>query len=667
MGLYYSTDAGVTWHMATIMDGSQVVQTPQPSGGDLGGRAATAVVWNPVRQRFYAAIRYHGYYESADGVTWTRLAHQPGTGLTTTACPTAPGTTGSAACPIFRGALAVQATTGDIFALTVDSNNRRSGSVAGRLCAVRYKLHQYDSHLQQTIAVVATGDRQWQYCDSAGRLQPCAGGGAVRTAVRRRTRLLYAGTLDLYRCSLAAGCVLRNTTNAANGCAAPAQVAPAQHAIAALATAAQPLVYFGNDGGLWRSTDGVNQQATPCSADDATHFQNLNGGLGSLAEVVSFAQHPTDAGTLLVGLGANGTAATAAAPSATSWPQLSTGEGGTVAIDQSNPLLWYVSTAAGVSIRQCSNGAACSAADFSGAPTIGSAQVANDDSLIDAPWLLDPALSSDVLIGTCRVWRGPAASGASWSSSNAISKLLGGPQNASCASTNPVVRSLAAGGPASNAAAAQNAGSEVLYAGMAGALDGGGSFGGHLFSITTANTASSTTAWTDLAASPVTNGQGTRIQPWRLRCFLSCGRSARRDRQDDLRHGDGLCGERHQRGASVSLHRCEARTGPTSAATCRTLPRIALWSIRTTRTRCTLRWTQVCMSPRRLRPVRRPTAGVCMARICRMRRSLNWLRRRRCLLAMAAWVSFVLRPMGAALWQIPLADGDLLQCSLPSA
>ena len=44
--------------------------------------------------------------------------------------------------------------------------------------------------------------------------------------------LLYAGTLDLYRCSLAAGCVLRNTTNASNGCAAPAHVAPAQHAIA---------------------------------------------------------------------------------------------------------------------------------------------------------------------------------------------------------------------------------------------------------------------------------------------------------------------------------------------------------------------------------------------------------------------------------------------------
>jgi large repetitive protein len=508
MGLYYSTDAGVTWQMSIIMDGSQIVQTPQTSGADLGGRAATTVVWNPVRRRFYAAIRYHGYYESVDGVTWTRLTHQPGTGLTTTACPTAPGTIGSAACPIFRGALAVQATTGDTFALTVDSNNVDQGlwqdtcALSGTNCTS--STVTFGKQLPSSAMEVGNGSTVIPQADYNLELAavPSGPGGSTQDT------LLYAGTIDLYRCSLAAGCLLRNTTNAVDGCAAPAQVAPAQHAIATLATSGLPLIYIGNDGGLWRSTDGVNQQSTPCSADDATHFQNLNVGLGSLAEIISFAQHPTDANQLLVGLGANGTASTAVASSATSWAQLSTGEGGTVAIDQIDPLLWYVSTAAGVSIRQCSNGAACTAANFTGAPTIGPAQTADDDSLIDAPWLLDPALSSDILIGTCRVWRGPAANGTSWSSSNAISKLLGGPQNASCAGTNPVVRSLAAAGPVSNAAATQNAGSEVLYAGMAGALDGGGSLGGHLFSSTTANTADGTTAWNDLATSPVTNGQG---------------------------------------------------------------------------------------------------------------------------------------------------------------
>ena len=277
MGLYYSTDAGITWHMSTIMDGSQIVQTPQPSGGDLGGRAATAVVWNPIRQRFYAAIRYHGYYESADGVTWIRLVNQPGTGLSTSACPTAPGTIGSATCPIFRGALAVQPVTGDTFALTVDRNNLDQGlwqdacAQSGSNCT--NSTVTFGNRLPSSPLEIGSGSTMIPQADYnlALAAAPVQSGSTQDT-------LLYVGTIDLYRCSLAAGCLLRDTTNALNGCAAPAQVAAAQHAIATLATTGEPLLYLGNDGGLWRSTDGVNQQGAPCSSADATHFQDLNGG-----------------------------------------------------------------------------------------------------------------------------------------------------------------------------------------------------------------------------------------------------------------------------------------------------------------------------------------------------------------------------------------------------
>ncbi len=500
MGVYYSTDAGQTWQMATLMDGGQLLQQPLPSGANSGGHAATAVVWNAVRRRFYAAIRYHGYYESPDGVTWMRLANQPGSGLTLANCPTAPGTIGSVSCPIFRGVLAVQPATGDTFALTVDSNNLDQGlwqdacNLSGGNCASSAVV--FANRLDSSPLETGNG--------SATIAQ--AGYNLTLTAVpAAQDTLLYAGTVDLYRCSLNAGCVLRNTTNAANGCATPAQVAPAQHAIATLATASQQLLYLGNDGGLWRSIDGVNQQGSPCSAADAGHFQNLNSGLGSLAEVVSFAQHPTDPDTLLVGLGANGTASTAAASSLSAWPQLSAGEGGTVAIDPADPQLWYISTGAGVSIRQCPAGSACMAADFSGAPTIGAEQTSLDASLLDAPWLLDPASPANLILGTCRVWRGPAGNGALWSSANALSSLFGGPQNATCSANNPVLRSLAAGGPASLSATAQNTGSQTLYAGMAGSLDGGLTLGGHLFATTVANTDSSASVWTDLAASPVSN------------------------------------------------------------------------------------------------------------------------------------------------------------------
>ncbi len=503
MGLYYSTDAGSTWQMSTIRDGGQIVQQPQPLDPDQGGNAATAVVWNPIRQRFYAAIRYHGYYESTDGANWTRLAHQPGSGLTAIACPANTNAIGNASCPIFRGALAVQPVTGDTFALTVDSGNFDQGlwqdvcALSGSNCA--NSVPTFTKQLPSAQLEAGSGSAVIPQADYNLSLAAVPSG---------TDTLLYVGTIDLYRCSLAAGCSLRNTTNAIDGCTERAMVAPAQHAIATLANST--LLYLGNDGGLWRSADGVDQQSVPCSADDATHFQNLNGGLGSLAEVTSFAEHPTDPDTLLVGLGANGTAATSTASSTTSppWEQLSTGEGGTVAIDPADPRLWYISTGAGVNIRQCSSGANCTAADFTGSPTIGAAQTLNDLSLIDAPWLLDPALSSNVLIGTCRIWRGPAAGGAQWSSSNAISRLLGGPQNAACNTANPVLRSLAAAGPAGNAAVAQNAGSQVLYAGMAGALDGGGSIGGHLFSTTAADTAGNATLWADLALSPVTNDTG---------------------------------------------------------------------------------------------------------------------------------------------------------------
>jgi hypothetical protein len=177
-----------------------------------------------------------------------------------------------------------------------------------------------------------------------------------------------------------------------------------------------------------------------------------------------------------------------------------------VAIDQTNALNWYVSTAAGVSLRYCGSGIGCGAAAFAGAPTIGYAQVDEDASLIDEPVLLDPAEASDVLIGTCRVWRGAAQSGTGWPGGSAISAMLGGAQNARCNGTsNPSVRSLAAGGPASGAAAAANAGSTVLYAGSAGTLDGGGTYGGHLFAEYAAGTASGTTVWTDAAMSAVTN------------------------------------------------------------------------------------------------------------------------------------------------------------------
>lgn len=505
-GLYYSTDAGQTWHLSTIEDGpNQVIQSAQTTVPSVfPGVPVTSVVWNPIRQMFFAAVQYHGYYSSADGVTWTRLANQPGTALTKGNCPFF---TQSNSCAIFRGVLAVQPDTGDMFALTVGpnsldtTNNVDEGmwqdvcNAGANGCAnptVQFSIQIPDAPLDSVDGTIAQGTYNL----------------SLATVSNRTDTLLFVGTQDIYRCSLAAGCVWRNTTNT-NTCVS-AQVAPAQHAMASVIPAGQlqPLLYFGNDSGLWRSIDGVDETGPACSAADAAHFQNLNANLGSLAEVTDLANSASDGATLLAGFGINGSAGTGD-PAASGWPQLIPGYGGQAAIDPANSGNWYTTlgpSAANpyVAIGRCTQGTACTAADFS--LVIGSADTDGDASLLNFPYILDPVDSSNLIVGTCRVWRGPATGG--WSAANAISPMLDGHPQPYC-NGNALIRSLAAAGPnAQSAAGPQNDGSQTIYAGMAGLLDGGGSVaGGDVFSTQTANLANGTTAWTNLALSPVANEQ----------------------------------------------------------------------------------------------------------------------------------------------------------------
>ena len=490
-GLYYSTDAGQTWYMATITDGPhQVLQSSSvPFGGD--GNAVTSVVWNPVRKKFYAAVRFNGYYESADGITFTRLANQPGPGLSLTQCPAHPDGTGSVACPMFRGTLAVQPVTGDMFAWSVDVNNLDQG-IWRDVCAAssgvcQSNTVQFAQQISSTALEAGPGDTTILQGDYDLSLATVAAGGDT---------LLFAGTQDIHRCSLAAGCVWRNATNTST-CAA-AQVAPFAHAIETTFASSLSLMYFGNDSGLWRSTDNVAQQPQPCSSDDAAHFQNLNSGLGSLAEVNSFAQDPANDAVLLAGLGANGTAAASQA-SQQVWLQVLNGFGSNVAIDPANPQNWYAESGGGVSVFRCTHGTACNAAGFGVAPAIGATQLGQDAGAWPQPlpYLLDPLNPANAIVSTCRIWEG-AADGLNWSSADLLSTMLDGDQGPAC-NGNAVVRSLAAAG----ATAAQAGTSEIIYAGMADLFEGGETVGGHLFRQTINPAAPQTSTWADVYASPV--------------------------------------------------------------------------------------------------------------------------------------------------------------------
>jgi len=500
-GLYYSADAGVTWSLATIEDSSsEVIQGPNNAFDIPDGNAATSVVWNAVRGLFIAAVRFHGYYQSTDGITWTRMTAQPGVSLTAALCPTNQNQTGSIACPIFRGTLAVNPWTGDTFAWTVDPYNQDQGlwqdqcaiSLSG-VCTTQnitfpqqWNTQPLESASLYGAATIANGD--YNLALAAVPYAPQQGADTW----------LLAGANDLWKCSLAAGCVWRNTTNATT--CMSAQVAEFQHALAW--NTGNPLeILVGNDGGLWRSLDVIGETGPVCSASDATHFQNLNGGLGSLAEVESMAGATSSPYTLVTGLGVNGTAGVkGSTPPAADWPQILGGFGGPVAIDPGNSADWFVNNQNGVSIYGCSDASGCTPADFGTAPAIDDADVGGDGDTMasPAPFLFDALDTTQLLIGTCRVWRGPA-SGAGWSSANAVSPILDSGATDTACSGDALIRSMAAAPTGSS--------SEVIYVGTYGVLNGGAGLPGHVLSATFNSQSSSMPVWQDLTLNSVTNSQ----------------------------------------------------------------------------------------------------------------------------------------------------------------
>ena len=489
-GLYYSLDSGTTWLLARITDGNGPdVQGPLDGYAAGKGNAATSVVWNPVRGVFMAAVRFHGYYQSPDGVTWTRLASQPGAGLTAAMCPTNPMIAGSPACPIFRGALAVNPLTGDTFAWTVDENNQDQGiwqdvcAPSGNVCGnalsfgKQWSTAPLEADTQLGAVTIANGDYNL----------------ALAAVPSSQDTVLLAGDNDLWKCSLAMGCAWRNSTNTAT--CMSAQVSPYQHALEW--SGANPLeVFIGNDGGLWRSMDAIGETGSACAATDASHWQNLNGGLGSLAEVESMPAVGGTPSNMMAGLGANGTAGVKAATSAAqNWPEILSGEGGPVAIDPTNENKWFVNNGAGVSIHLCTKPDLCTPADFGSSPAVTNADVGNDGLTMTqpAPFLVDPVDATQLLIGTCRLWRGPA-SGVGWTAANAVTPMLDGNRGIASCSGNALIRSMAA--------MALPGGGEVVYVGIYGTVDGGATVAGHVLSATM-SASGLWTGWQDLTLNPV--------------------------------------------------------------------------------------------------------------------------------------------------------------------
>ena len=114
----------------------------------------------------------------------------------------------------------------------------------------------------------------------------------------------------------------------------------------------------------------------------------------------------------------------------------------------------------GVNVFRCPNGVNCHAQDFQSDQAVSSNSVGTDAGPFYVPFIVDPSSSSTLLVGTCRVWRGPSTGGTySLLSPNFE---IGGNSACNGNETN-MVRALSAGGPADS-----SGNSQVVYAGTDG-------------------------------------------------------------------------------------------------------------------------------------------------------------------------------------------------------
>ena len=100
-----------------------------PGGQPTDATSATSVVYNASAGLFFAAIRYHGFYSSPDGVTWTRLASQPGGSVARAPAPARHNPPRIIyACPIYRGEITVVPGRNEMYAwfVSLDSNGSTS-------------------------------------------------------------------------------------------------------------------------------------------------------------------------------------------------------------------------------------------------------------------------------------------------------------------------------------------------------------------------------------------------------------------------------------------------------------------------------------------------------------------------------------------------------------
>lgn len=358
-GVYQSTDGGQTWSLVL----SQPDNVPGYATADS---ACTSLVYDATRGEYIAALRGRGYYASSTGAasSWTALA--------------SPFPSGTAATVenFYRASLAVRGA--DWFGIIADYKDNPSAP----------------GSTDTGLAVSVNGGQSWQpiavppsvFCAAQGSV-PCQGAYDQYVAAPPGGTSLVVGGIDVWSAPAANG-TSTTWTNLTNSYST-GSVHPDQHAIAFVDGTHW---FIGNDGGVWST------------ANAGAAWTDMNATLNTIQFMSVSA---IGGGVYFGGSQDNGTALSAA--SGTAWKLIWGGDGGDTAVSPANTQELLTENS-DVSLQESQDGGST----FN--PVVTSSTI-TDASSFYVPYELDPSDPTQVLLGTDRVWEGPAdptAPGTGW-------------------------------------------------------------------------------------------------------------------------------------------------------------------------------------------------------------------------------------------------------------
>lgn len=411
-GIYRSTDGGATWSLTF----------PTTSGGDAD---ATDVAYDSTCRCYYAAFAANGFFKSTDqGATWNSVGASP--------FPSGSSVTlNSTNFDVVK--LSVRA--GTLYSVIADSTGDLStpspcgpGQTTGCDTGVQQST---DGGLTWTPIAVPAADSAGNtvMCEVTNFGKDCQGTYDVFLLAPPGGTNLVLGGLDAYAAATVNG-MSTTWTDIENSYSHVAGLVHGDnHALVALNSGTW---YLGSDGGVW------------ATQNSGSAWSDLNATLGTI-QFYTVSADPTLSGVWLSGAQDNGTSKSVAG--GTAWNRIFEGDGGFTAINSNNESQYFVEYPG--TIYRFDDAASTLS---NNASLVVDTNFTKDAEAFYQPYHLLPHDQSTIIMGTCRVWEGPAvtaADGAGWKTlSNDVTG--GGSGSGTCQQNGDVIRDVEAASAAAN-------------------------------------------------------------------------------------------------------------------------------------------------------------------------------------------------------------------------